>query len=435
MKAYIEKIADFKDKEVEISGWLYNKRSSGKIHFLEIRDGTGFIQVVVVKGQVDEGIFELCDKISQESSVVVIGKVREEPRAPGGYELDLKSIQVIGQAEVYPLQKKEHGIDFLLSNRHLWLRSKTPWAIIRIRDEVIRSIIDFFHSKDFIKLDAPIFTPSACEGTTTLFEVPYFDQKVYLSQSGQLYGEAGCMAFNKIYTFGPTFRAEASKTRRHLTEFWQIEPEVAYAKLDDIMELAEQFVTYIVQRVLENRQKELKMLERDVTILEKIKVPFYRISYSEAIEMVKKQSVSGGEVPILQWGDDFGAPQETYIASQFDKPVFVHRYPTKCKAFYMKPDPENPEVVLCTDLLASEGYGEIIGGSQREESIQALEKKIEKEGLPKEAHEWYLDLRRYGSVPHSGFGLGLERLVTWICGLHHIRETIPFPRTIDRVSP
>lgn len=431
MKTYIEEISKYEGQEVELKGWLYNKRSSGKIQFLEIRDGTGFIQTIVMKGKLEDSVFELCDRIPQESSVVVTGIVRKEPRALGGYEMDLKSIKVVEEAQTYPLQKKEHGVDFLLSQRHLWLRSKIPWAIMRIRDKAIRAIQDFFNSKGFIRLDAPIFTPSACEGTTTLFEVPYFDRKVYLSQSGQLYAEAGAMALGKVYTFGPTFRAEASKTRRHLTEFWQIEPEVAYAKLEDIMEIAEQLISYVIQKILISNQKELKILERDVSTLEKIKTPFYRISYQEALDLLDKQS----EVPKIKWGEDFGAPQETYIASQFDKPVFVHRYPAKCKAFYMKRDSNNLELALCADLLAPEGYGEIIGGSQREDNLAELEKRLKEHKLPKEANEWYLDLRRYGSVPHSGFGLGLERLLAWICGLHHAREAIPFPRTIDRIYP
>lgn len=432
MKIYIENIEQYDGQTVELHGWLYNHRSSGKIQFLEIRDGTGFIQVIVMKGKISDSIFELCSKIPQESSVTVTGSVRKEPRAPGGFEMDLTDIKLVTEAENYPLQKKDHGIDFLLSQRHLWLRSKNPWAIMRIRDEATRAIQDFFNSKGFIRLDAPIFTPSACEGTTTLFEVPYFDKKVYLSQSGQLYAEAGAMALGKVYTFGPTFRAEASKTRRHLTEFWQIEPEVAYATLEDIMELAEQLIAYVVRRTLEKRAKELKVLERDTTPLEKIKTPFHRMSYTDALKMLEK---APSDIPRLQWGEDFGAPQETFIASQFEKPVFIHRYPTKAKAFYMKPDPENPEVVLCTDLLASEGYGEIVGGSQREENLVTLEEKIKKEGMRREDFEWYLDLRKFGSVPHSGFGLGLERLLAWICGLHHARETIPFPRTIDRAYP
>lgn len=431
MKIRIDEVSKYEGKEVEINGWLYNKRKSGKIAFLIIRDGTGFIQVVAVKEQVGDAIFELCDSTTQESSVIIKGSVRKEDRAPGGYELDLKDLKVVSIAEPYPISKKEHGIDFLLSNRHLWLRSRKPFATIRIRAEVISAIEDYFNSNGFIRFDAPTFTPAACEGTSTLFEVPYFGTKVYLSQSGQLYGEAGCMAFGKIYTFGPAFRAEASKTRKHLTEFWIVEPEVAYAVLDDIMELAEGLTSSVIHRVIDRRKEELKMLERDTSSLEKIIPPFPRISYKEALELLNNQN----EVPKIIWGDDFGAPQEEFVASKFDKPVFVHRYPAQAKAFYMKRDPEAPDLALCVDMLAPEGYGEIIGGSQREDKLEVLEQRLTEFCLPRESNEWYLDLRRYGSVPHSGFGLGLERLVAWICGSHHIREVIPFPRTIERVYP
>ncbi|MDI6840159.1 MAG: asparagine--tRNA ligase [bacterium] len=428
---WISDISKYEGKEVTIRGWLYNKRSSGKIHFLLIRDGTGIIQCVVSDKDVSKETFELCGRIVQESSVIVNGIVKKDSRAPGGYELELKDIRVVQLTESYPISKKSHGIDFLLSNRHLWLRSRQQYAIMRIRAEVMMAIQDFFSSHGFIRLDAPILTPSACEGTTTLFEVPYFGNKVYLSQSGQLYAEAGCMAFGKVYTFGPTFRAELSKTKRHLTEFWQVEPEVAYATLDDIMKLAEEFVSYIVKRVIDKKGEELNILGRDIKPLEKVKPPFPYITYDEALDLLKKQK----EVPHTSWGDDFGAPQETYLSQQFALPVFIHRYPAKCKAFYMKRDPNNHELALCADMLAPEGYGEIIGGSQREDDLATLEQRLKEYNLQKEPHEWYLDLRRYGSVPHSGFGLGLERTVAWICKLQHIREAIPFPRTIDRAYP
>ncbi len=428
---WIEEVSSYEGKEVEIHGWLHNRRSSGKIHFLTIRDGTGIIQGVILRDNVSSDTFKLADRISQESSIIVRGKVREDKRAPGGYELEINGILLVHSAEPYPISKKSHGIDFLLSHRHLWLRSRRQYAILKVRGEVILAIHEFFDSRGFTRFDAPILTPSACEGTTTLFEVPYFDSKVYLSQSGQLYAEAGCMALGKVYTFGPTFRAEKSKTRRHLTEFWQIEPEVAYANLDDIMKLAEDFVTYIIQRVVERRKEELNILERDTKPLELIKTPFPRITYQQAIDLLNKQN----ETSKTQWGEDFGAPQEAYISQQFKLPVLIHRYPAECKAFYMKRDPEDSHLSLCVDMLAPEGYGEIIGGSQREDDLATLEQRLQEFNLPKEPHEWYLDLRRYGSVPHSGFGLGLERLLAWICKSHHIREMIPFPRTIDRSSP
>ncbi len=428
---WIEEIAKHEGKEVEIHGWLYNRRSSGKIHFLTIRDGTGIIQGVILKDEASSDTFELAGRIPIESSIIVRGEVRKDKRAPGGYELEIKGILVVHYAEPYPISKKSHGIDFLLSHRHLWLRSRRQYAILKLRGEVILAIHDFFDSHGFTRLDAPILTPSACEGTTTLFEVPYFDNKVYLSQSGQLYAEAGCMALGKVYTFGPTFRAEKSKTRRHLTEFWQIEPEVAYANLDDIMKLAEDFVTYIIQRVLDKRKEELNILERDTKPLELIKIPFPRITYQEAIVILSKAK----NLPKTPLGEDFGAPQETYISKQFKLPVLIHRYPAKCKAFYMKRDPEDSRLALCVDMLAPEGYGEIIGGSERENELAVLEQRLKEFNLPKEPNEWYLDLRRYGSVPHSGFGLGLERLLAWITNSPHIREMIPFPRTIDRAYP
>ncbi len=428
-------IIDIKDagkyvgKKVEIRGWLYNKRSKGKIHFLIIRDGTGFIQGIVVKGEVPDRVFEMYDEITQESSVIVRGTLREDPRSPYNYEISIEDIILVHKAEEYPIQKKEHGIGFLLPRRHLWLRSRKQWAIMRIRNEIIKAIREFFDKEGFILIDAPILTPSACEGTTTLFETDYFGDKAYLSQSGQLYMEAACMAHKKVYCFGPTFRAEKSKTRRHLMEFWMIEPEIAYAELDDIIEISERFITYIVEKVLENRKEELKILERNIERLEKIKPPFPRITYTEAVEKLKEK------FPDFEWGEDFGAPHETYLSNLYEKPLVVTRYPRKIKAFYMKPDPENSDVVLCMDILAPEGYGEIIGGSQREDDYNALLKRMEEENMPIEDYKWYLDLRKYGSVPHSGFGLGLERTVAWICGLEHVREAIPFPRLLEKIYP
>lgn len=429
-KYYIEELSKYEGQEVEIKGWVYNKRSSGKIKFLLVRDGTGIVQCVIVKNLVPEEVFEKFDLLTQESSLILRGKVRKEDRAPGGYEIDTSDIQIVHIAKDYPITPKEHGIEFLADIRHLWLRSTRQHAIMRVRHEIIRSIREFFDDRGFTLIDAPIFTPAACEGTSTLFETEYFDLgKAYLTQSGQLYGEAGAMAFGKIYVFGPTFRAEKSKTRRHLTEFWMVEPEVAWNDLNDNMELAEEFLEHIVASVLKNREKELKILERDITLLEKVKKPLPRISYSEAVDILKKNGID------FQWGNDFGGTDETVISSQFEKPVIVHRYPAEVKAFYMKRDPENEKLALAMDILAPEGYGEIIGGSQREDDYDILVKRIKEHNLPMEAFEWYLDLRRYGSVPHSGFGLGVERTVAWICGLEHVRETIPFPRMIYRLTP
>ncbi len=429
-KYYIEELSKYEGQEVEIKGWVYNKRSSGKIKFLLVRDGTGIVQCVIVKNLVPEEVFEKFDILTQESSLILRGKVRKEDRAPGGYEIDTSDIQIVHIAKDYPITPKEHGIEFLADIRHLWLRSTRQHAIMRVRHEIIRSIREFFDNRGFTLIDAPIFTPAACEGTSTLFETEYFDLgKAYLTQSGQLYGEAGAMAFGKIYVFGPTFRAEKSKTRRHLTEFWMVEPEVAWNDLNDNMELAEEFLEHIVASVLKNREKELKILERDITLLEKVKKPLPRISYSEAVDILKKNGID------FQWGNDFGGTDETVISSQFEKPVIVHRYPAEVKAFYMKRDPENEKLALAMDILAPEGYGEIIGGSQREDDYDILVKRIKEHNLPMEAFEWYLDLRRYGSVPHSGFGLGVERTVAWICGLEHVRETIPFPRMIYRLTP
>jgi len=415
---------------VEIKGWLVNKRSSGGVQFLIIRDGTGFIQATIHKNEVGEEIFKTADELTQESSIIIRGVVKEDKRAPSGYEVRVKDLQVVHLAERdYPLAKKEHGIDFLMNHRQLWIRSPRQTAILRIRAEVIKACRDFLDSRGFVLTDAPIFTPAAVEGTTTLFEVPYFGEKAYLTQSGQLYVEATIAAFGKVYCFGPTFRAEKSKTPRHLTEFWMVEPEMAFCEFEENLKVQEDMVTYIVKTVLEKRRRELETLKRDVKPLLKVEPPFERISYTEAIDMLQKAGFQ------IEWGEDLGAPHERYISLQFEKPVFVHRYPAKAKAFYMQPDPENPEVVLCADLMAPEGYGEIIGGSQRIHDLKLLEKRIEEFGLPKQAYEWYLDLRRYGSVPHSGFGLGIERTVMWICKLKHIREAIPFPRTITRIYP
>jgi asparaginyl-tRNA synthetase len=429
-RIYIENLAKHVGEEVTIHGWVYNKRSSGKIRFLVVRDGSGIIQGVMVKGNISEGVFGTFDVLTQESSLTVVGKVRKDDRAPGGFEMELTDVRPEQIAQEYPITPKEHGVDFLMDRRHLWLRSSRQHAILRIRHEIIRAMREFFDNRGFLLLDTPIFTPAACEGTSTLFETDYFDLgKAYLAQSGQLYGEAGAMAFGKIYCFGPTFRAEKSKTRRHLTEFWMIEPEVAWNDLNDNMELAEEFLEHIVQSVLKNRSVELKTLERNTRFLENVKAPLPRITYNEAVAILKKKEVA------FEWGNDFGGTDETIISEQFDKPVIVHRYPAKVKAFYMKRDPENSDLALAMDVLAPEGYGEIIGGSQREDDLETLQRRIKEHDLPFDAFEWYLDLRRYGSVPHSGFGLGIERTVAWICGLDHVRETIPFPRMIYRLTP
>ena len=429
-KIFISDLAKYVGKEITIQGWLYNKRSSGKLHFLILRDGTGYLQCVFFKGNVSEEVFDLAGKMGQESSIEITGKVKEDERAPGGYELDASDLKVISETHDYPITPKEHGVEFLMDYRHLWLRSSKQVAILRIRHRIIKAIRDFFDGNGFTLMDPPILTPSSCEGTSTLFETEYFDLgKAYLTQSGQLYAEAGAMALGKVYTFGPTFRAEKSKTKRHLTEFWMCEPEVAFADLNDDMDLAEEFLEYIVQTILKDREEELKVLERDTKFLVNVKKPLPRISYDEAVEILKKY---GSE---FEYGNDFGAPDETLISGQFDRPVMVHRYPAAVKAFYMKRDPENPDLALAVDVLAPEGYGEIIGGSQREDDIDLLVERIKEHDLPMKDFEWYLDLRRYGSVPHSGFGLGLERTVSWICGLEHIRETIPFPRMIYRNTP
>lgn len=427
--AYIENIRNFDGQEVIIKGWLQNKRSSGKIQFLIVRDGTGSIQGVISKNAVAPEVFEQFEKVTQESAIVVQGKVRADKRAPSGFELDITGYQIVSVAEEYPITPKEHGVDFLMKHRHLWLRSSRQHAILRIRDEIVRAVRDFMHQEGFTLIDAPIFTPAACEGTTTLFETQYFDEKAYLTQSGQLYAEAAAMAFGKVYCFGPTFRAEKSKTRRHLTEFWMIEPEVAFAELADIMVLAENFISFIVRRVLENKMPELKSLERDISKLENIAPPFPRISYDEATKLLADKGLT------FEYGNDLGGTDETVLSEAFDKPVMIHRYPANVKAFYMQPDPVNPKLALCVDILAPEGYGEIIGGSQRIHDYNLLMQRITEHGLPVESFDWYLDLRKYGAVPHSGFGMGIERLVSWICKLDHVRETIPFPRMIYKIYP
>lgn len=429
-KIRISDLSKYVGKEVTLKGWLYNKRSSGKVQFLMMRDGSGLLQCIVFKGNVTPEIFDAAKGLTQESSFEVTGLVKEEKRAVGGFELDATDMKVITQAEEYPITPKEHGVEFLIDHRHLWLRSRKQWAVLRVRHRIVKAIRDFFDDRGFTLMDAPIITPNACEGTSTLFETPYFDLgKAYLTQSGQLYAEAGAMAHGKVYTFGPTFRAEKSKTRRHLTEFWMVEPEMAFFDLNDDMDLAEEFLEYIVQCVLKDRREELEILERDISKLEKVKRPFPRVSYDEAVNILKENGID------FEWGNDFGAADETIISNQYDAPVMVHRYPAEIKAFYMKRDPENPKVALAVDVLAPEGYGEIIGGSEREDDINKLLERIKEHDLPQEFFEWYLDLRRYGSVPHSGFGLGIERTVTWICGIEHVRETIPFPRMIYRNTP
>ena len=429
----IEDAARHVGEQVTIRGWLYNLRRSGKIAFPQVRDGSGIIQCVAVKSALPESVFEAIKDLTQESSLTVTGKLRAEPRAPGGYELDVEAIEVlqrVPETEPYPITPKDHGTDFLMDHRHLWLRSRRQHAIIRVRHEVIKAIRDFFDSNGFTLVDTPIFTPAACEGTTTLFEVDYFeDEKVYLTQSGQLYNEATAMAFGKTYCFGPTFRAEKSKTRRHLTEFWMVEPEMAYATIEDVKQLAEEMVVFVVGRVLENRRPELAVLERDVSKLEAIRAPFPRMSYAEAVKILQTK---GSEIT---WGGDFGGGDETLLSEGFDRPLMVDRYPTAIKAFYMQPDPERPEVALGVDVLAPEGYGEIIGGGQRVHDLDLLMKRIEEHKLPPEAFNWYIDLRKFGSVPHGGFGMGVERCVAWLCGLEHVRETIAFPRMLYRTRP
>jgi asparaginyl-tRNA synthetase len=434
----IREVGQREGETVTIRGWLYNLRESGKLLFPIFRDGSGTIQGVVAKNAVSSELFDSIKSLTQESSVIVIGKVRADNRAPGGYEMDVSDAQILQRVnpeDPYPISPKEHGVDFLMEHRHLWLRSPRQAAILRVRAEIIKAARDYFDEQGFTLTDPPILTPAACEGTTTLFPVDYFDEQAYLTQSGQLYIEATAMALGKVYSFGPTFRAEKSKTRRHLTEFWMVEPEVAYATLDDLMKLAEEFITFIVKRCLEHRRPELETIGRDTSKLEKIDTPFPRITYDDAVKMLQEAHANGLVENKFEYGGDFGSPDETYISSQFERPVMVHRYPSAVKAFYMEPDPERPELALCVDVLAPEGYGEIIGGSQRTASYELLVKRIHEHGLPEKAFKWYLDLRKYGSVPHAGFGMGIERAVAWICGLEHVRETIPFARTLHRLYP
>lgn len=439
----IEKIANFVGQQVTLKGWLYASTRKGKLMFLRLRDGTGICQGVAYQPEVGEELFEALKRLGQESSLVVTGVVRENNRAPGipgGYEIGVETAVILQDVSDYPITPKEHGVEFLMDNRHLWLRSSQQWAIMRVRAAIKRAIIDFFDNRGFLNIDTPIITPSAAEGTSTLFEVDYFEEKAYLAQTGQLYNEANIMAFGKVYCFGPTFRAEKSKTRRHLAEFWMVEPEIAFCDLDDLMALEEEFVSYVVQTTLAQRRDELASLGRDLTALENVKPPFPRISYDEAIERIQaiREATDDPELKELlkiEWGDDFGSPHETELTKQFDKPVFVYGYPTQVKAFYMEPWPGRPEVCKSVDLLAPEGYGEIIGGSERMSDPDVLLAAIRRHELPEAHYQWYIDLRRFGSVPHSGFGLGLERTVAWICGIEHIRQTSPFPRTLNRMNP
>ena len=425
----IHQIQHYTDQEVSIRGWLRHRRSSGKIHFLIVRDGTAELQAIISKQAVSAEQFAVAEQLTQESSLILSGKPRADVRAPGGYELDVTDIQVIQISAPFPIQPKDHGVGFLMEQRHLWLRSKRQHAILRIRHEIIRACRNFFDEREFTLIDTPIFTPNACEGTTTLFQTQYFDQIAYLAQSGQLYGEAAALAFGKIYCFGPAFRAEKSKTRRHLMEFWMVEPEIAYAELSDVMDLAEELLTTVVERVLENRKTELSILERDISKLEAVTPPFPRVTYEDALSLLGKK-----DIPI-QFGEDFGGDEETKLSLEFNKPVIVHRYPAAIKAFYMETDAIRPELALCMDVLAPEGYGEIIGGGQRIYDFDKLMARIQEHGLQEEAFRWYLDLRKYGSVPHAGFGMGIERVVAWICGIEHVRETIPFPRMLYTLYP
>ncbi|MCG6794959.1 asparagine--tRNA ligase [Geobacillus sp. YHL] len=426
----IAEVNQYVGQQVTIGAWLANKRSSGKIVFLQLRDGTGFIQGVVEKANVSEEVFQRAKTLTQETSLYVTGTVRIDERSPFGYELSVADLQVIQEAVDYPITPKEHGVEFLMDHRHLWLRSRRQHAIMKIRNEIIRATYEFFNDRGFVKVDAPILTGSAPEGTTELFHTKYFDEDAYLSQSGQLYMEAAAMALGKVFSFGPTFRAEKSKTRRHLIEFWMVEPEMAFYEFEDNLRLQEEYVSYLVQSVLERCRLELGRLGRDVSKLELVKPPFPRLTYDEAIKLLHEKGLTD-----IEWGDDFGALHETAIAESFDKPVFITHYPASLKPFYMQPDPNRPDVVLCADLIAPEGYGEIIGGSERIHDYELLKRRLEEHHLPLEAYEWYLDLRKYGSVPHSGFGLGLERTVAWICGVEHVRETIPFPRLLNRLYP
>jgi asparaginyl-tRNA synthetase len=427
----IEDLSKHVGETVTLHGWLYNRRSSGKLHFLEVRDGSGTVQCVVFKGNVSPETFQLADHILQESSVEVVGTVKEHGKIKGQYEIDVKDVKVLAAtSQEYPIGPKEHGTDFLMDNRHLWLRSKRQHAIVRVRHAIIKAVRDFFDGRGFTLVDAPIFTPNACEGTSNLFETDYHGDKAYLTQSGQLYMEAAAAAFGSVYCFGPTFRAEKSKTRRHLAEFWMVEPEVAFLDLDGDMRLAEDFIAFVVGRALETRREELKVLERDTAALERVVPPFPRITYADAIDLLQKNGHPEAKV-----GDDFGGDEETVISSKFDRPVIVHRYPMDLKAFYFKHDATDPSLALNMDVLAPEGYGEIVGGGQREDDLVKLEAAIEQHDLPRAAFEWYLDVRRYGTFPHAGFGLGIERTVAWVCGLPHVRETIPFPRMLNRLAP
>jgi asparaginyl-tRNA synthetase len=430
MHVYIEDIGKHEGETVTLKGWMHNRRSSGKIHFLTLRDGSGFIQAVISKAAVGDEVFKTADHLSQETSVIVTGTARADKRAPSGYEIDVQSLEVLGPSHDYPITPKEHGVDYLLDRRHLWIRSERQQAILRVRHEIINAVRDFFNDRGFILADTPIFTPAACEGTTTLFPAQYFDETTaYLTQSGQLYNEANAMALGRVYCFGPTFRAEKSKTRRHLTEFWMVEPEMAFAELNDVMDLAEDLIVAVVGRVLDKRRRELAVLERDVSRLESVRKPFPRISYDEAVATLQAKGLP------ISWGGDFGGPDETMLSEQYDRPVMVHRYPAAVKAFYMKPDPARPEVALGVDVLAPEGYGEIVGGGERLADLDLLLQRIREHDLPQEAFEWYVDLRRYGTVPHGGFGMGIERVVAWICKLEHVRETIPYPRMLYRLYP
>ena len=427
--ARINRISEFEGQTVHLNGWVYNSRRSGKIGFLMFRDGFGIIQCIVAKNDVGEEAYDVFKSLTQESSLSVIGEVVKNERAPGGFEMLVSELTVHQLSSEYPITPKEHGTDFLMNHRHLWLRSKRQHAILKVRHEIIKAVRDFFDSNDFTLCDSPIFTPNAAEGTSDLFGTDYFGSTAFLAQTGQLYGEAVAMAVGRHYNFGPTFRAEKSKTRRHLTEFWMVEPEIAYCELDEDMEWAEKLILFIIMRVLENRKNELEILERDLSKLEQIKAPFPRVSYTECVDLINKGGID------FKWGDDFGAPEETFIGEQFNQPVMVHRFPSAIKPFYMKRDPENEKVVLGVDVIAPEGFGELIGGSERETEIDLLIERINAEGLNQPDYEWFLDIRRYGSVPHAGFGMGIERAVAWICNLPHLRETIPFPRTIGRLNP
>jgi asparaginyl-tRNA synthetase len=428
--AHISDIASHQGQQITIRGWLHNRRSSGKLHFLIVRDGTGFVQAVMSKAAVGDAAFTLADHLGQETSLSVTGTVRADARAKGGYELDVVGLEVHGESHDYPITPKEHGVDYLLDRRHLWIRAERQTAILRVRHEVINAVRDFFNRRGFILCDTPIFTPAACEGTTTLFPVQYFeDTTAYLTQSGQLYNEANAMALGNVYCFGPTFRAEKSKTRRHLTEFWMVEPEMAYADLNDVITLAESLIASVVARVLEARQHELRILERDTAPLERVTAPFPRMTYDAAASLLREKGQP------FEYGTDLGGTDETLLSEHFDRPVAVTHYPASVKAFYMKPDPEQPDKALCVDVLAPEGYGEIIGGGQRLDDLDLLLARIKEHNLPQDAFEWYLDLRRYGTVPHGGFGMGIERCVSWICKLEHVRETIPYPRMLYRLYP